>query len=223
MKQLFLSAALLVIVFLNAQVKIGGNPTSMNNASLLELESTTQGLLPPRMTNSQMTLIGSPGRPPAGMQVWCTNCVTSGEMRVYNGSSWTTFSSAPAPSTVAIGLHPELGGYVFYVSTDGLHGLVSETQDQGTSTWYGAQNLISIPETHSTDGKKFIDWRLPTIYELTQMYNSRSAIGGSLYAYYWSRTEYDSTNAYGFNFFNGYANYGESKYYTYLVRGVRAF
>ncbi|MEY3451514.1 MAG: hypothetical protein RL711_1340, partial [Bacteroidota bacterium] len=50
MKKLFLSAALLVIGFSNAQVKIGDNPTSMNGASLLELESTTQGFLPPRMT-----------------------------------------------------------------------------------------------------------------------------------------------------------------------------
>ena len=43
MKKLFLSTALLVIGFLNAQVKIGNNPTSLNAASLLELESTTQG------------------------------------------------------------------------------------------------------------------------------------------------------------------------------------
>jgi hypothetical protein len=43
MKQLFLSAALLVIGFSNAQVKIDGFTTSMNDVSLLELESTTQG------------------------------------------------------------------------------------------------------------------------------------------------------------------------------------
>jgi hypothetical protein len=219
MKQLFLSAALLVIGFLNAQVKIGDNPTSMNNASLLELESTTQGLLPPRMTNSQMIAIAIP---PAGMQVWCTDCGTSGEMRVYNGTAWTTFSSAPAPSTVAIGLHPELGGYVFYVSTDGLHGLVSETQDQGTSSWYGAQNLISDPATHSTEGKKFTDWRLPTLYELTQIYNSRIAIGVFSGTYYWSSTEFASANAYGFTFYSGGAdNYGKN--YANDVRGVRAF
>ena len=126
MKQLFLSVALLVIGFSYAQVKIGDNPTSMNNASLLELESTTQGFLPPRMTNSQMIAIATPT--PAGLIIWCTDCGTSGELRVNDGTAWITF--LPAPSTVAIGLHPELGGYVFYVSTDGLHGLVSETQDQ---------------------------------------------------------------------------------------------
>jgi hypothetical protein len=221
MKQLFLAAALLVIGFLNAQVKIGDNPTSLNAASLLELESTTQGLLPPRMTSSQMTLIGSPGTPPAGMQVWCTNCGTSGEMRLYNGTAWTIFASALSPSTVAIGLHPELGGYVFYVSTDGLYGLVSETQDQGTSSWYAAQNMISDPATHSTYGKKFTDWRLPTLNELTKMHNSRSAIGGFVLANYWSSTEIDATSAYVF-FFNGFASLN-GKFFTNNVRGVRAF
>jgi hypothetical protein len=143
-------------------------------------------------------------------------------MRLYNGTAWTIFASALSPSTVAIGLHPELGGYVFYVSTDGLHGLVSEIQDQGTSSWYGAQNMISDPATHSTDGKKFTDWRLPTIYELTKMYNSRSAIGGFGLAYYWSSTEYDASNAYDFYFYYGVATNGV-KDYTSIVRGVRAF
>ena len=36
-----------------------------------------------------------------------------------------------ATPTYTIGSWPELGGYVFWVSADGKHGLVSETQDQG--------------------------------------------------------------------------------------------
>jgi hypothetical protein len=85
MKQLLLSAALLVIGFSNAQVKIGGITTSMNDASLLELESTTQGFLLPRMTYAQKTAIATP---PAGLQVWCTNCGTSGELQTFNGTVW---------------------------------------------------------------------------------------------------------------------------------------
>lgn len=87
MKQLFLSAALLVIGFSNAQVKIGYNPTSMNGASLLELESTSQGFLLPRMTYAQKSAITSP---PAGLQVWCTDCGTSGELQIFNGTIWVT-------------------------------------------------------------------------------------------------------------------------------------
>jgi hypothetical protein len=101
MKQLFLSAALLVIGFLNAQVKIGDNPTSMNNASLLELESTSQGFLPPRMTEAQRIAITTPAQ---GLIIYCTNCGTAGgEPQYYNGTAWVNMiggvaAIAPTPS-----------------------------------------------------------------------------------------------------------------------------
>ena len=216
MKQLFLSAALLVIGFSNAQIGIGTN--SPNISAALDITSTTQGLLPPRMTNSQMIAIATPT--PAGMQVWCTDCGTSGELRVNDGTAWITF--LPAPSTVAIGLHPELGGYVFYVSTDGLHGLVAETLDQGNSTWYGAQNLISDPASHTTDGKKFTDWRLPTLNELTLMHSIYTSIRYLSIYEYWSSTEFDSIAAYVVSLFIG-DNYESLMSNTNSVRAVRAF
>ena len=75
-----------------------------------------------------------------------------------------------------IGYHAELGGYVFMISADGKHGLVAETEDQGLETWYDAQNLISNPSNHSTVGQNFTDWRLPTRYELAQMYILKTEI-----------------------------------------------
>jgi hypothetical protein len=75
-----------------------------------------------------------------------------------------------------IGHWPELGGYVFMVSEDGKHGLVAETEDQGFESWYNAQNLISNPSNHSANGQNFTDWRLPTRYELAQMYSQKSEI-----------------------------------------------
>jgi hypothetical protein len=124
--------------------------------------------------------------------------------------------------TYTIGLWPELGGYVFRISADGKHGLVAETQDQGTSNWYGTQNLMSNPGTHSTNGQKFMDWRVPTIFELTQMSNFRSAIGGfNTNALYWSSTGLNATAAYYFDFLFGAGNNGKT--ITYSVRGVRAF
>ena len=89
MKKLFLFATLLVIGIANAQVKIGNNPTSMNPASILELESTTQGFLMPRLTYAQRTDIANP---PAGLQVWCTDCGDSGELQLFTGTSWVTSS-----------------------------------------------------------------------------------------------------------------------------------
>jgi uncharacterized protein (TIGR02145 family) len=87
MKKLFLSVALLVIGFGNAQVGIGTN--SPNLKAVLDLTSTTQGFLLPRMTYAQKTAIVSP---PAGLQVWCTNCGTSGELQTFNGTIWGTYS-----------------------------------------------------------------------------------------------------------------------------------
>lgn len=76
----------------------------------------------------------------------------------------------------SIGHSPELGGYVFMVSADGKHGLVCETIDQGFSSWYNAQNVISNPSNHSENGKNYTDWRVPTRYELAQMYSLKTDI-----------------------------------------------
>ena len=94
MKKLLLSVALLVIGFANAQVKIGNNPTSINATSLLELESTTQGFLPSRMTEAQRIAIATPAQ---GLIIYCTNCGTSGgEPQYYNGTAWVNMIGGAA-------------------------------------------------------------------------------------------------------------------------------
>ena len=66
--------------------------------------------------------------------------------------------------------YAELGGYVIQISPNGKHGLVVAMQDQGTSNWYEANDLLSNPSNHDADGKEFSDWRLPTKRELNLMY-----------------------------------------------------
>jgi hypothetical protein len=125
--------------------------------------------------------------------------------------------------TYTIGLWPELGGYVFWVSADGKHGLVAETVDQAyTTTWYIAPDKISNPTDHSSNGQKFRDWRLPTKYELNEMYLQEGAIGGFAGDYYWSSSEYGNSGAWGQDFNNGlqYSGYRSASSY---VRAVRAF
>jgi len=128
-----------------------------------------------------------------------------------------------AEKTYTVGLWPELGGYVFRISVDGRHGLVAETQDQSTlNDWYTALDIISDPANHSTNGQKFMDWRLPTKYELNEMFNQKASIGGFVNVSYWSSTEIEFINSWFQNFSTGSQGFNY-KYTTYSVRAVRAF
>ena len=136
----------------------------------------------------------------------------------------------------SIGHSPELGGYVFMISADGKHGLVCETIDQGVSTWYNAQNVISNPSNHSDNGQNFTDWRVPTRYELAQMYSLKTdieAVGDSFgtRTYWTSNQSVYSVNglseetAWRQNFVTGfqYNNNNISLDGELFVRSVREF
>ena len=120
--------------------------------------------------------------------------------------------------------YAELGGYVIQISPNGNHGLVVAMQDQGTSNWYEANDLLSNASNHDADGKEFSDWRLPTRRELNLMYVVyNNGNGASLNSfYYWSSTEYGNDYAWE----QGFSPGGQStinKDYTNSVRAVRAF
>ena len=83
MKKLsFILFAFCLSITLNAQVKIGSNPNTINSNAIFELESNDKGFLPPRLTTIQRNQILSPS---AGLVIYntTTNC-----LNYYNGSSW---------------------------------------------------------------------------------------------------------------------------------------
>ena len=155
-----------------------------------------------------------------------TTVGTNGQVLTSNGTSitWATPASSSSSSpTYTTGLNSDLGGYVFFLSTDSKHGLVAETQDQSTSTtWYDAEDKISNQANHSTNGKKFTDWRLPTKHELNLMYSVKTSIGGFASNFYWSSTEGDSTSEW-YQYFGDGAQNATSKFNSFYVRAVRAF
>ena len=217
MKHLFtLLAAVLLTATTFAQVGI--NTSSPHESAALDIVSTTGGLLVPRMTETQRDAITSAA---TGLMIYQTDG-TAG-FYYYNGSSWSEVGAIEKTYTINT-FYAELGGYVIQISPSGTHGLVVAMQDQGTSRWYEANDLLSNPDNHDTDGTKFMDWRMPTKRELKLIYEVYSnGIEVNLNdSPYWSSTENNSNVAWVLLFSNG-VQVTTNKDYSYIVRAVRAF
>ncbi|MBE0639396.1 MAG: DUF1566 domain-containing protein, partial [Bacteroidales bacterium] len=130
------------------------------------------------------------------------------------------------------------------------HGLIAAPMDQsasapwgcygttisgadGTALGTGAQNTLDIVAGCSTASiaaqicndlvlNGYSDWYLPSKDELNKLYENKTAIGGFAPAYYWSSSEYSSTNPWGQGFSSG-DQAKLSKNYGARVRAVRAF
>ncbi len=76
---------LLATQLLVAQVAINADGSSTDSSAMLDIKSTSKGLLPPRMTNAQRDAIVSPA---SGLMIYNTE---NAEMEYYNGTRWSTF------------------------------------------------------------------------------------------------------------------------------------
>lgn len=212
--QLIFVSLFLAISFSSfAQVGIG--TATPNTSAALDITSTTKGLLIPRMTAAQRNAISFAV---TGLMIYQTDG-TAG-FYYYNGSSWSDVGATAKTYTINT-FYAELGGYVIEVNSDGTHGLVVAMQDQGSSNWYEANDLLSNASKHDANGAKFKDWRLPTKRELNLMFVQRSNIRANL-DFYWSSTEFDTNRAWVQHFDYGFQtnNYKDN---PNLVRAVRAF
>jgi hypothetical protein len=139
--------------------------------------------------------------------------ITAGGFKTTDGTSSQylmadgTISSASSNATHAVG-DSYGGGIVFYVTPDGMHGLISETQlispnsnssqNEDKYNFSQAQNMISNPSNHSTNGQSYTDWRLPTKSEFARLYAQRALFNsnyqGRLTYYVWTSTPGISPN-----------------------------
>ena len=93
-----------VVVFLfsaiaaNAQ-NVGIGTTSPNTTAKVDISSTTQGFLPPRMTYAQRNAIVSPAQ---GLIVYCTDCGINGQPQYYNGAAWRTMDGGAPTNPVSV-------------------------------------------------------------------------------------------------------------------------
>lgn len=139
----------LLVAGAKAQVKISETSGNPNPSSMLDVESTDRGFLPPRMTTLDRMSISNPA---AGLMIFNTdlNC-----MEYFNGSGWFSMCgiesclaapSAPSAQSGSV-LIDEIvwswsssevvSGYRWNVSND-----YSSAQDIGTATTY-AQNELA--------------------------------------------------------------------------------
>jgi len=130
-------------LYLYSQVKIGDNPGTINPNSLLELESTTKGLMAPRVTLTNLTSALPLTAPvPTGMWVYNTGGSLTNGFYYWNGTAWVLMSSSatgrnnyvlvksasdfPAPVggiiTLAAGTVYEINGTVNLTSRINLNG-----------------------------------------------------------------------------------------------------
>jgi hypothetical protein len=113
------------------------------------------------------------------------------------------------------------GGIVFYLDTGGeCHGLVCAPYDQAKETdWEGAATFCKSLRLGG-----YSDWRLPSEYELNQMYLNlyKAGLGGFASIYYWSSTR-EVINYVLFGHSGIGFQYNSDKGSTGYVRPVRAF
>lgn len=152
-----------------------------------------------------------------------------------------------------IGDQGPAGGWVFYVTDDGIHGLEAAPKDQGDGRWgcsattvagadgtevgTGAQNTADLLAMHCdipteaanlTDNYSLIgfnDWFLPSKDELNLMYTNihLNGLGSFSSVRYWSSTEAFLYGAWAQDFSDGVQRGGLDKSNNLRVRAVQAF
>ena len=70
----------------SAGMAVNADGSAPKSCAILDVGSTTKGFLPPRITHAQKLTIQSPA---TGLIIWCSNCGTSGELQIFNGTIWT--------------------------------------------------------------------------------------------------------------------------------------
>jgi hypothetical protein len=89
---LFSCLACTLVFSATAQVKIGDNPNTINANSLLELESTNKGLLPPRVVLTDVNSVAPlTATVPTGMMVYNSGGTVASGYYSWDGSKWVPF------------------------------------------------------------------------------------------------------------------------------------
>ena len=87
-----------ISMHLPAQVGINSNNSAPDPSAMLDVKSTTKGLLPPRMNSAQRDAVVSPA---AGLLIFNTDC---NDVQLFNGAGWIPIGNsgaAAAPGSIS--------------------------------------------------------------------------------------------------------------------------
>lgn len=144
MKKIILNFLLVVLSFtaLKGQVKIGSNPNTINPNSLLELESTNRGFLPPRIALNDVNLIAPLSSPvPEGMLIYSDGGLVTDGYYYWNGTKWILLSASAARNN-----------FVLVKSISDLPAAVGGTITLAAGTLYEINGTINVPDKIDLNG-----------------------------------------------------------------------
>lgn len=139
MKQLSIIPILFTFQFAGL-AEVGIVTMTPSTSAALDVTSTSQGFLPPRMANAQRIAILSPA---LGLMIYYIYC-GGVEIEVYSGIDWRNMIGGSEAPALAIG--DSYGGgkvaYIFQTGDPGyisgqVHGLIAAVSDQSTGAKWG--------------------------------------------------------------------------------------
>lgn len=212
--------------------KVGIGTATPHSSAQLELQSTSGGFLPPRMTAAQRDAISDPAE---GLVIWCTDC---SEINVFNGTTWLTLSGrAPSlnpPHVLICGQDWMVRNLDVSTYSNGdtiPHVMDPITWDSITtgaycyyandSTTYAATygKLYNWYAVNDPRGLAPVGWHVPSLDEYTTLANclGGGAIAGGLVKEagfaHWQMPNTNATNASGFTCLPGGQRFSNEDFY----------
>ena len=149
MKKILIFLMFLSTVFSYSQLGIG--TTTPNASSIVDVTSTTKGLLLPRLTYAQRVAISSPT---IGMVIYCSDCGANlGEMQTYTIDGWMnsapsiasgTLPSTPTSPVATVGIGTASVAFTASASNGGGTNTYTVTSSPGGYTGTGTTSPIIV-------------------------------------------------------------------------------